>query len=122
MQLGQHIRVLHCKDQVSQTASIDNRFCEYPCHYCRKIITSVVDLKDHKPICYTIRDFGPFPCADSGAQCTDEASLGDHGTYYHKLGTYSENIGIELFWCDVCPLNFKTSPELDNHLRGCQTS
>ena len=123
VELGQHIRILHSKDQVSQTTSIDvirnDVFSEYPCHYCRKILTSVLDLEDHKPICYTIRDFGPFPCDVCGAQCSDEAGLGDHRTYYHKLGTYSENLGVELFWCDVCPLNFKSSPELDEHLRGC---
>ena len=122
VQLGKHIRVLHSKDQVSQTKSIDYIFSEYPCHYCRKVITSVQDLEDHKPICYTIKDFAPFPCGVCGAQSSDEASLGDHRTYYHKLGTYSENLGIELFWCDVCPLNFKSSPELDDHLRGCHKS
>ena len=121
--LREHVRIVHFKNQVSQTKTIrvlkDPLLSDYPCFYCGKIITSDHDLDDHKPVCYQIKDFAPYPCDICGAQCPEEESLGMHRTAYHGTGTFSENRGMELFWCDMCPINFRNSKELDDHFRNC---
>ena len=49
--------------------------CEYSCFYCKKIIKSKEDLENHKPVCYTIKDFAANPCDQCGAQCPEEEDL-----------------------------------------------
>ena len=123
VQLGQHVRSNHFKNQVSQTRTVnihrELNFTEYSCYYCRKMIKSLHDLEEHKPVCYSIKDFAPFPCNVCGAQCQDEADLGMHRTTYHELGTFNEELGIDVFWCDVCPITCRSKSELDVHIRGC---
>ena len=123
VQLSQHVRIIHFKNQVSQTKNlnIDSEisFTMYPCFYCRKVIKSLHDLEEHKSVCYTIKDFAQFPCDMCGAQCPAEADLGMHRTTYHELGTFNEELGIEIFWCDVCPITCRSKVELDFHIRGC---
>ena len=117
-QLRQHIRSTHFKDQVSQTRfnGAECDFVEYACFYCRKQLTSLNDLEDHKPICYNIKDFTLYPCDFCGAQCPDEASLGRHRTTYHELGTFSKELGVEFFYCDICPSNYRSKVELRVHM------
>ena len=64
------------------------------------------DLEEHTPVCYTIKDFAPFPCDICGAQCPEMASLGMHTTTYHGEGAFDETIGIETFWCIICPMTY----------------
>ena len=93
--------------------------CEYSCFYCKKIIKSKEDLENHKPVCYTIKDFAANPCDQCGAQCPEEEDLARHRTTYHGLGTWSPELSIELFWCDICPLTLKSIAELDAHIGCC---
>ena len=58
------------------------------------------------------KDFAPYPCDECGAQCTEEADLGRHRTTYHVVGTVSEDLGFEVYWCDICPLTFRRSSEI----------
>ena len=123
VQLGQHVRSNHFKNQVSQTKNLnidrEISFTMYPCFYCSKVIQSLHDLEEHKTVCYTIKDFAPFPCNMCGAQCPEEADLGMHRTTYHELGTFNAELGIEIFWCDVCPITCRSKVDLDFHIRGC---
>ena len=123
VQLGPHVRSEHFKNQVSQTKNLKTdreiSFTTYSCFYCSKVIKSVTDLEEHKTVCYTIKDFAPFPCSLCGAQCPEEADLGRHRTTYHGQGTFNEELGIEIFWCDVCPLTCRSKVQLDFHIRGC---
>ena len=85
-----------------------------------KVIKSKLDLEDHKPVCYTIKDFAAsYPCDLCGAQCPMEEDLGMHRTTYHEAGTFSAEFGAEIFWCDVCPLTFRCKSLLDSHINGC---
>ena len=54
-----------------------------------------------------------------GAQCPEEADLGRHRTTYHKLGTFSDDLEVEIFWCDVCPLTYRTKADLEVHMGVC---
>ena len=94
-------------------------FSEYSCFYCCKIIKSKDDLEEHKPVCCTIKDFAPYPCDECGAQCPEEADLGRHRTTYHELGTVSQDLGVEIFWCDVCPITFRSQAKLTEHISIC---
>ena len=69
-------------------------------------------LEKHKPVCYTIEDFAPYPCSICGAQCPEEDDLGRHRTTYHGLGTMNKQLRL-IFWYDVCPLTFNCKYELD---------
>ena len=123
--LKDHIRSQHRKDVFSQvelkseTEAKEINFITYPCYYCRKLIKSKIDLEEHKPVCFKIKEFSAYPCEVCGAQCPDKNSLGRHKTKYHKLGTLSEDLEVELFWCDVCPLSYRSYAEFEYHRRGC---
>ena len=118
--LKDHIRSEHRKDVFSQgELKSETEVKKYLCYYCRKLIKSKIDLDDHKPVCFKINDFTAYPCEECGAQCPDKNSLGRHKTKYHKLGTLSEDLEVELFWCDVCPLSYRSYAEFEYHRRGC---
>ena len=70
-------------------------------------------------MCYTIKDFASYPCDECGAQCPEEADLGPHRTTYHELGTFSNEHGVEIFWCDVCTITFRNQEKLKDHIRVC---
>ena len=124
--LKDHILTIHYRNKCIQAELDDNiistiktKFADYSCFYCRKIIVSVQDLEDHKPVCYSIEDFAPYPCDVCGAQCPQEDDLGRHRTTYHELGTFSEDLGMEIFWCDICPITTRSKSDLDVHIGCC---
>ena len=55
VQLGQHVRSYHFRNQVSQTKKLDidgeSSFTKYSCFYCSKVIQSLHDLEEHKTVC-----------------------------------------------------------------------
>ena len=116
--LREHIRSTHHKNQVSQTklTEVKSEFAEYACFYCSRQIMCVKDLEEHKAYCYTIKDFTLYPCSTCGAQCPDEATLGRHRTIYHDVGTFSKELGVDFFYCDVCPSNYRSRAELRGHI------
>ena len=79
------------------------------------------DLENHKPVCYTISDFAPYPCDICGAQYLKKDDLGRHRTAYHDLGTFSDVLAVEIFWCDVCPLTYGSKDDLELHVELCHT-
>ena len=103
-----------CENEVS-------RFSEYLCFYCEKKIASAEQLEDHRKMCcdQTFKIKISHPCEECGAECMDESDLARHRTAYHELGTWSPNEEKELFWCDVCPLNYTRMIDLQFHKRGC---
>ena len=120
-----HVRANHMKDKYSQ---VENRykdeanepeFCKYPCFYCGKEITSMCVLEKHIPVCMEIQSFTAYQCDVCGAQCEDDGGLGRHRTKYHSLGTCPAEAETELFFCDICSLNYKTFAELKFHRIGC---
>ena len=113
-----HLQMNHAMNKWTQEPNIV-QFFEYSCFYCKKIIKSKEDLENHKPVCYTINDFAANPCDQCGAQCPEEEDLARHRTTYHGLGTWSPELSIELFWCDICPLTLKSIAELDAHIGCC---
>ena len=120
-----HVRTNHTKDVYSQVGEFNEdeankpQFAIYPCFYCGKRITSILDLKEHIPVCITIQDFTPYQCDVCGAQCADECELGRHRTKYHYLETFSAEFESEFFYCDICPLNYRTIAELKLHRIEC---
>ena len=119
-----HIRTHHCRDASSQESELASNktyanFSKYHCFYCRKLLESRKNLEEHKPICFTIKKFTAYPCELCGAQCPEKASLARHRTRYHKLGTFSEELQQELYWCDVCPYNHRTYLEVEVHMKCC---
>ena len=122
--LKDHIRAHHSKDQYSQSEmkhvnkTVDRQFSDYLCFYCSKRINSVKDLEKHRQICYQIKEFSAHPCEECGAQCPVESVLGRHRTLYHKLATFSKEMKVELYWCDVCPFNFRTYEEFEYHMKA----
>ena len=106
-------------DIVEDKPNEETRFDNYPFFYFQKILISNQDLEDHKPVCYTIEDFAPFPCDVCGAQCPLEEDLARHRTTYHELGTFNERFGMDIFWCDICPITCINKSDLDVHIRCC---
>ena len=119
------VRTNHMKEKYSQVEkgykdeANEPQFCKYPCFYCGKHITSVCDLENHIPVCMEIHDFTAYQCDVCGAQCADDSGLGRHRTKYNYLGTCKAEAETELFYCDICPLNYKTFAELKFHRIGC---
>jgi len=124
--LRTHQQAQHYSDQNHQVdlnylLNRDLKFIEYSCHYCCKRIKSKDELEEHKPVCYTIKDFALYPCDECGAKSQEEADLGHHRTTYHELGTFSNKHGVEIFWCDVCPITFRSKENLNDHIGVCHS-
>ena len=75
---------------------------------CRGKFQSTQDLEERRHVCDTIKDFAPYTCDECGAQCTEEADLGRHGTTYHGVGTVSQD-----------PLTFRRKSEIDDNNGVC---
>jgi len=120
-ELKNHHQTKHCKDETHQVeiSNEEEEFREYSCYYCCKRIKSKDDLEKHKPVCYTIKEFSAYPCDECGAQCPQEADLGHHRTTYHELGTFSQKLRSELWWCDMCPVTYRSQAKLKDHIRIC---
>ena len=113
-----HLHKNHSKNESVQVSNVVS-FYQYQCFYCKKTIISKDDLETHKPVCYTIKDFAANPCDICGAQCPSKEDLGRHRITHHAIGTWNEDLGVEIFWCDVCPLTFECKEELEYHIEGC---
>ena len=66
-----------------------------------------------------VREFAAYPCDECGAQCPEEADLGHQRTMYHDLGTFSQELSIEIWWCDMCPVTSRSQAQLKDHIRIC---
>ena len=95
-----HVREYHTHSKSSQYEEVHD-YEVYPCFYCDYTLTCSDNLEEHKTVSYTNKDFAPFPCNMCVAQCPEEADLGMQRTTYHGLGTFNEEPGIEIFWCDI---------------------
>ena len=120
VELRKHIRSNHCKDQVSQTRTV-NKFVstqtdekietcesEYPCFYCDYVITSFEDLMQHKGDCPVLEMFQD-KCDQCDAKFTYRSDLIDHYKTNHPE--------ISLVWCDFCQAGFGALAELQCHIR-----
>ena len=83
------------------------------------LIKSEDDPEEHKPVCYTIKDFAPYLCDECGAQSPEEEDLGRQRITYHELGTVSQDLGVKIFWCDVCHITFRSQDKLTDHISIC---
>ena len=103
--------------QTEEIKPAESQFSEYLCFYCERKIKSLEELELHRMVCHENQSaLTNFPCDQCGAQCQDIGDLGRHRTTYHALGTLSTECDNELFWCDVCPLNFKSRIQLQFHV------
>ena len=103
--------------QTEEIKPTESQFKEYLCFYCERKIESLDDIEMHRILCPENQcALTSFPCDQCGAQCHDISDLGRHRTTYHSLGTLSTEHEHELFWCDVCPLNFKSRIQLQFHV------
>ena len=115
VELRNHIRSYHCKDQVSQTRTLNKivstqteemiETCEYPCFYCDYDITSFEDLMQHKGDCPVYQD----KCDQCNAKFTHRSELINH----YKIN----NPELSLVWCDFCQAGFQTLDVLQCHIR-----
>ena len=121
VELSQHVRRNHYKDQISQTIQVaanvftqtedesETNTCEYfyPCFYCGKIISSAEELKMHL-----------VECHESGLKFQDD--------YYREpylqppcfLPPYSFSSAFPLpvdFPCYTCDAKFKNKSEVRRH-------
>ena len=116
--LRQHIRSNHCKDQVSQTRSQNKivstqteekiETSEYPCFYCDHVITSLEDLMKHKYEC-PVFDRYQDKCDQCDAKFEYRSDLINHYKANHPE--------ISIIWCDFCQAGFETIGELQSHIR-----
>ena len=103
--------------QTEEIKPTESQFSEYLCFYCERKVESLDDIEMHRKVCHETQcAFTSFPCDQCGAQCQDISDLGRHRTTYHALGTWSTEHDCELFWCDVCPLNFESRIQLHFHV------
>ena len=129
IKLKHHVMKTHCNNKGSQVEECPSQvnyfslcetdkstFCEYLCFYCETNIISDDHLQEHKTKCQD--NSIVYPCEQCSAKCTDGGDLKRHRTTYHELGTWCHISGKELFWCDVCPLNYESKIELEFHRRG----
>ena len=112
-----HIREVHSQNKQIQTSS-ENIFCEYLCFYCERPLKSKDKLQLHRSKCIE-RTLTEFPCDSCGAQCVDKCDLGRHRTTYHNMGSVCKVTKKEVFWCNMCPMNFPRKPELHHHMEDC---
>ena len=42
-------------------------------------------------------------------------------TTNRELGTFSDDISLETFWCVVCPLTYESKDDLELHVDMCHT-
>ena len=115
VELSEHIRSNHSKDQVSQTRTLNKivytqteekiETCEYPCFYCDYVITSCKDLMQHKGDCPVF----PDKCDQCDAKFRYRSDLIDHYKTNHPE--------ITLVWCDFCQAGFDALEELQCHIR-----
>ena len=116
-----HVKEVHSETKEVRTElfnSSNSKFCEYLCYYCEKNIKSDNNLQLHRTMCF-LRPLTEFPCHICGAQCANESDLGRHRTTYHSIGSICKDTGKEIFWCDMCPLNFQSKDKLCHHFKYC---
>ena len=109
-----HAREVHSQTKGVQAdifKSSNLNFCEYLCYYCEKPWKSEESPQLHRTQCH-LRQLTDFPCHVCGAQCLDKSDLGHHRITYHRMGSVCKETGNEIFWCDMCPLNFQTNEQL----------
>ena len=118
IELRQHVRAKHCKDQVSQTRTFNKvvstqteeniETCEHPCFYCDYVITSFEDLINHKGDC-PVLDINQDKCDQCEAKFEYRSDLIDHYKDNHPE--------ISIIWCDFCQAGFETLEDLQCHIR-----
>ena len=134
IELSQHVRIKHVRDQVSQTEIQKiqkSDISDYPCFYCDEEIKSYETLLKHRTECPEIgvfeeeyasphdidnTEFGyqdTFPCDECEAQCVSLQDWGRHKKTYHP------DPEVTTLWCDICPLYFEKDIDLKFHKRGC---
>ena len=139
LDLNQHVRSNHYKDQVSQTPAFEpdinenekteHIIDEYSCFYCGEQVSSNLEkLRKHSLDC---KELGlphamaptslvnyppPFisptdaPCYTCGARLPNKIELKNHYDSVHP--------DLILFWCDICYTNFGSERGLLSHRRN----
>ena len=124
MELKEHVRRNHQKDQVCQTQPIqtevfpdieekpveENFTPPYPCFYCGKLINSASDLVTHKTNdCQTSLEEYQDTCDHCSLEFKERSDL-----IKHYKGSHPE---LAIVWCDFCQAGYGELSELQTHIR-----
>jgi hypothetical protein len=123
VELGQHFRRNHYKDQVCQTSECEtsdepSKF-EYPCFYCGYMISSAEELQKHVTECISLSEEVEFPCNVCETSFISMVELEHHIIFYHyEWELPDEPIFNYEFPCDVCDTNCRSKVKLEEHIRA----
>ena len=131
LQLSQHVRENHFRNQVSQTVRscaeasaqtdddsqpIDDD--DYPCFYCGQTL-STLNLNDHSFECQklnlsTIIEPNVFPCEECGITTASMEELLTHMNAFHPV-TKQPSMYLEPWPCNICDLKCNDMLDLERH-------
>jgi hypothetical protein len=122
-QLKVHMRTNHTRCKSSQFEE-ENNFEAYNCFYCNEPIMCKTDIEVHETVCLSMSNnqlqtetnVSPCDeCDECGLLIKSKEELLRHMENNHKEEQHVKDV----FWCDICPLNFESDWYLQFHRRWC---
>ena len=114
-QLKLHTRKDHCLNKASQCEEKIN-FLKYNCFYCDENLISAEDLASHPIDCHSKITTSSQACIDLNCDICAKDVKNVNDVEGH---TNYEQRESDLFYCEVCPLYFRSDCDLQFHIRGC---
>ena len=114
------MRTNHTRCKSSQFEE-ENNFEAYMCFYCDEPIMCETDIEVHETVCRSMSNDqlqtepNAIPCDECGLLVKSKEELLRHMETNHKEERHVKDV----FWCDICPLNFESDWYLQFHRRWC---